>query len=239
MARRNKSDRAQRREEKRNPQNVEVSQDYIPKKESTPVKPRGKKQAALVLAMESSIITYAVGVAGTGKTYLTAAKAVEALIAGDVYRIIITRPMIGVEEDLGHLPGGLEEKFSPYAAAILDVLIQKLGRSQAQEMIKAGKVELIPLGMMRGRSFPNCWIFGDEMQNATKGQMKMFLTRIGENSKVTITGDPSQTDIGNKSGLMDSVNRMEKVGDVSVVTFEKADIVRSGIVQKVVEAYEE
>lgn len=191
-------------------------------------------------AMRSSDIIFGVGPAGTGKTWFAAKRAAEAFDAGEIERIIVTRPAVTAEEEMGFLPGELEEKYEPYFRPVRDALEEHFGSGALEYLIKAGKIEARPLAFLRGATLKDCWVIADEMQNATRGQFKMFLSRIGENAKFIINGDPRQTDLApGQSGLLDALDRLRHIPRVTGVVFSRSDIVRSGLCQAVVEAYEE
>lgn len=203
------------------------------------VKPLTPAQVIYDAAIRGSLITFGIGPAGTGKTWLAATRAAEALSAGEIKRIVITRPAIEAGESLGFLPGELEDKYDPYFRPVRDALVEHLGSGALEYHLKTGTIEARPLGLLRGATFKDCWVIFDEAQNATVTQMKLFLTRIGENAKMIINGDPDQVDLpaGTASGLMDAVSRLSAVKGVDVVTFAEADIVRSGICREIVAAY--
>jgi len=203
-------------------------------------KPRTEAQGRYVDAISSQLLVFGVGPAGTGKTHVAASVAAEALISGEVERIIVCRPIYEAGEKLGYLPGDLKEKTDPYMAPLMEVLNRRLGRSYAEILVKIGKIEVLPLAFMRGRSLANCFVILDEAQNTTPAQMKMFLSRIGEGTKTVVDGDLTQTDlpIGQTSGLADALNRVHGLPGVVIVRFTRADIVRSGLCQMIVERYE-
>lgn len=209
----------------------------VPKK-AEPLQAKTEKQKRYINAIKSSKVTFGIGPAGTGKTYIAGAIACDMLISGQVEKIIITRPAVEAGESLGFLPGELEEKYEPYIAAFRDVLNERLGKTYVEYLIKAGKIEGLPLAYMRGKTFKNCIVIFDESQNATPQQMKMFLTRIGENCKAVIDGDPAQTDIPN-SGLVGAIERVSHIPDVRVIEFSRDDVVRSGFVSEVIVAYDQ
>ena len=192
------------------------------------------------ISIQKNTITFGVGPAGTGKTYVMTNLAVDALLNKDIHKIIVTRPAQEADgEDFGFLPGELAEKYAPYLAPIQDVLNERLSPSYVNNLIKRGYIEAIPLAFMRGRSFENCWMLLDEAQNTTPAQMKMFLTRIGSGSKMIIDGDPNQKDIRGISGLDFAVQRLARHAEVGVVRFDRSDIVRHGIIQDIIEAFED
>ena len=211
----------------------------IPKRDTTPIHAKTETQGHYILAIKNKKLTFGVGPAGTGKTFLCSALAAEALELKQTDKIIITRPAVESGENLGFLPGELEDKFSPYLTPFLDVFYKRLGKSFTEYLIKVGRIEAAPLAYMRGRTFENCWVILDEAQNTTPEQMKMFLTRIGSNCRVIVNGDINQTDIkGGICGLQDAINKLSNFGQIQVIEFGKEDVVRSGLVQKIVEAYE-
>lgn len=212
-------------------------QDFQIRRNTSPIEPRTQSQQRYIQSIDSNQLTFATGPAGTGKTWVCAAKAAEALLAKEVKKIVITRPVVEAEENMGFLPGSIEEKFAPYFTPFREVLEERLGAGHVKALIKAGQIEMAPLAYMRGRSFKECFVVLDEAQNTSEGQMKLFLTRIGENTKVVINGDISQKDIKVKSGLSDAVNRFASLSNVGYIHFEQQDIVRSGLVQQIVEGY--
>lgn len=206
-------------------------------KKAPPLQAKNDTQQRYIRAIENYDVVFGLGPAGTGKTYIAGSVACDMLRKKLVETIIITRPAVDAGESLGFLPGELEEKYAPYIAAFRDVLDERLGKSFVDYLLKVGQIKAMPFAYMRGRTFKNAVVILDEAQNATPLQMKLFLTRIGENCKVIIDGDESQSDI-NDSGLSDAVSRIQHIPSVKVVRFSKSDVVRSGLVQEVVEAYE-
>ena len=209
----------------------------VVQKKAEPLQAKTEKQRKYINAIKSSKVTFGIGPAGTGKTYVAGAIACDMLLSGQVEKIIITRPAVEAGESLGFLPGELEEKYEPYIAAFRDVLNERLGKTHTEYLIKEGKIEGLPLAYMRGKTFKNCIVIFDESQNATQQQMKMFLTRIGENCKVIVDGDPAQTDISN-SGLIGAIKRVQHIPDIRVVEFTRDDVVRSGLVSEIIIAYD-
>jgi len=207
-------------------------------KPAEPLVAKNDRQKRYINAIDRSEVIFATGPAGTGKTYIAGAKAVEMLRSRKVEKIYITRPAVEAGESLGFLPGELEEKYEPYLAAFRDVLNERMGKGAVECQIKLGNIEGLPFAYMRGRTFKNCVVILDEAQNATKAQMKLFLTRIGENCKVIINGDESQADIRD-SGFMDAVSRVSHIPSVTVVRFDNRDVVRSSFVAEVVAAYQD
>lgn len=195
-------------------------------------------QAQLIKAIKHHTLVFATGSAGTGKTFICSAMACTALKEGSIDQLIITRPAVDAGETLGYLPGELKEKYAPYLEPFMGVFEEWLGKSYTEYLIKTHRIQPKPLAYMRGVTFKNTWVLLDEAQNVTPTQMKMFLTRLGENSKVLVNGDPSQIDIRGPSGLTDALWRLESLPDVALVTFGKSDVVRHSLVQQILEAYE-
>ena len=204
------------------------------------IEPRTANQRRYVEAIDENTLTFGVGVAGTGKTLLAVAAAVRRLRAGDCRRLIITRPVVEAGEHLGFLPGDLQAKLNPYMRPVYDALFDLIGFEEARELEEAGVIEVAPLAYMRGRTFADAFVILDEAQNTTLGQMKMFLTRLGEGSSMVVTGDPTQTDLGEgkRGGFMDAVRRLRGQVGIAVVDFDVRDIVRHPLVQRIVKAYE-
>jgi phosphate starvation-inducible PhoH-like protein len=195
------------------------------------IKPKSLGQARLMEAMESKSLVCAVGPAGTGKTYLAIAKAVEALEAGRTGRIVLSRPAVEAGESLGFLPGEMEDKLAPYLRPLYDALSDRLSMKRVRAMMSEGLIEIAPVGFMRGRTLNNAFVVIDEAQNCTYGQLKMLLTRLGWSSTMVITGDPNQSDLlPGVSGLADVVDRLEQVEGVAVVRLAEPDIVRHPLV---------
>lgn len=204
-----------------------------------PIVSRNYAQGAYLDSLRRNQITFAIGPAGTGKSYIATAYAAEQLYYKKIDKIIITRPAVEAEESLGFLPGLLEEKYAPYIAPIKDILDNLLGKSFTDYCLKSGSIEAIPLAYMRGRTFENSIVLADEMQNSTPGQMKLLLSRIGENCKYIVDGDVTQKDIGGESGLTDAIHKLGNLPGVETVTFLNQDIVRSGLCKKIIQAYSE
>lgn len=195
------------------------------------VKAKSANQAALIEALERDPVVLALGPAGTGKTYLAIAKAVEALEAGKVERIVLTRPAVEAGETLGFLPGDLAAKLAPYLKPFYDALGERLGGKRLKQLLADGMIEIAPVAYMRGRTLNNAFIIIDEAQNCTFGQLKMLLTRLGWQSTMVVAGDPDQTDLlPGMSGLADIGARLEAVGRISVVRLTDADVVRHPLV---------
>ena len=190
--------------------------------------------------IRKNTITIGVGPAGTGKTYLAVAMAVTAFRAQEVNRIILTRPAVEAGEKLGFLPGDLQQKVDPYLRPLYDALFDMLGAETYQKYVERGNIEVAPLAYMRGRTLDDSFIILDEAQNTSPEQMKMFLTRLGFNSKMVITGDITQIDLpdGRRSGLKDAVRILKNVQDIAQVRFNEKDVVRHRLVQEIIKAYE-
>lgn len=205
-----------------------------------PIRSKTLGQRAYVEAVRKHELTLAVGPAGTGKTYLAMAMAVVALKAKEVERIVLTRPAVEAGEKLGFLPGDMTQKVDPYLRPLYDALHELMGADSYQRLAERGTVEVAPLAFMRGRTLSDAFIILDEAQNATSEQMKMFLTRLGANSRCIVTGDVSQTDLpkDKKSGLVEAVNVLRNVEGVAIVELTARDVVRHELVQRIVQAYE-
>ncbi len=204
------------------------------------VKPRGSNQQAYVAAIRVNDINFGIGPAGTGKTYLAVACAVEALLKDEIERILLVRPAVEAGEKLGFLPGDLAQKVDPYLRPLYDALYEMLGFESVAKLIERNVIEVAPLAYMRGRTLNNSFVILDESQNTTREQMKMFLTRIGFGSTAVITGDPSQIDLprGQASGLKHAIAILNNVEGISFTHFSARDVVRHPIVQRIVEAYD-
>lgn len=202
-----------------------------------PLSAQTEAQGRYISAMNTSIIIFGIGPAGTGKTYCAGAWAAEKLQSKRASRIIITRPNIEAGTPMGFLPGELEEKYEPYLQPFRSVMIERMGVGAYECAIKNEKICPEPLGFMRGKTFDDAVVILDEAQNCTPAEMKMFLTRIGKNCTVIIDGDPDQKDIPGPSGLTDAVRRLSALENVMVVEFDEDDIVRSGIVRDILRAY--
>lgn len=204
------------------------------------ITPRSNSQAAYLKAVDEHDLVFAQGPAGTGKTYLAVAKAVELLVSGSVDRIILSRPAVEAGEQLGFLPGDMREKVDPYLRPLYDALYDMLPAQQVTKRLESGEIEVAPLAFMRGRTLSNAFVILDEAQNTTAVQMKMFLTRLGENARMVITGDLSQVDLprGIRSGLRDAMETLRGVKGVAFVEFTAADVVRHPLVSRIVKAYD-
>jgi len=205
-----------------------------------PVKPKTLGQKKYCSAIEDNTITFGIGPAGTGKTYLAVAKAVTAFRAKEVNKIILTRPAVEAGESLGFLPGDLQSKVDPYLRPLYDALFEMLGAENFQKCQERGSIEVAPLAYMRGRTLDDSFIILDEAQNTTPEQMKMFLTRLGFNSKMVVTGDITQIDLpsGKKSGLKKVMRILKNVDDIAMCRFTQKDVVRHKLVQDIIKAYE-
>ena len=214
------------------------SRSYSPEK-LKPIKPRNKAQDLFLSAIKTHTLIFGLGPAGTGKSYCSAAMAAQALVSGDVDRIIFTRPAVEAGNSMGFLPGKLDEKFDPYFNAFKSCLISNAGRGVIECAIKNGNIVVEPLAYMRGKTFNRSFVVLDEAQNCTPDEIKMFMTRIGANSTVVISGDLSQSDIRCYSGLHDAICRTHAVKGVYVHEFEYDDIVRSDIVKDILMCYDD
>jgi phosphate starvation-inducible PhoH-like protein len=204
------------------------------------IAPRSAAQAHYVKAMREHELVFGLGPAGTGKTYLAVAAAIDLLMAGKVERIILSRPAVEAGERLGFLPGDLREKVDPYLRPIFDALGDMMPADQLQKRLASGEIEVAPIAFMRGRTLAHAFVILDEAQNTTPVQMKMFLTRLGEGSRMVVTGDPTQVDLppGTRSGLADALEALRGVDDIGVVRFTEKDVVRHRLVARIVGAYE-
>ncbi len=202
--------------------------------------PKTFTQKKYVDAIEQTDLVFGVGPAGTGKTYLAVAQAVSDLKNGKVKKLILTRPVVEAGENLGFLPGDLKEKVDPYLVPLYDALYEMLGTQNTLSLLEKGVIEIAPLAYMRGRTLENAFVILDEAQNTTRVQMKMFLTRLGFASKMVITGDPSQSDLpkGIPSGLNQAISILTDIDSIEVITFDKVDVVRHPLVQRILERYE-
>ncbi len=204
------------------------------------VRPRTPGQAKYVEAMRKNELVFAIGPAGCGKTYLAVAMAVQALKNHQVRKIVLVRPAVEAGESLGFLPGDMQAKINPYLRPLLDAIHEMVGYDQVQQLIQRDVIEVCPLAYMRGRTLNEAFIILDEAQNTTPGQMKMFLTRMGEASKIVVSGDPTQIDLPpkTKSGLIDALQRLDKIDGVAVAELNSSDIVRHRLVIEIVKAYD-
>ena len=220
--------------------NSEKNIEYIIKTPKKSVIPRSEKQKKYVRALKQNEIIISAGPAGTGKTFLAVAVALTMLLEKKIERIILSRPAVEAGERLGFLPGDMKEKIDPYLRPLYDSLHDLLDYEKIQRKIETGEIEIAPLAFMRGRTLKNSFAILDEAQNATETQIKMFLTRIGENSKLVVNGDPSQVDLPNKnqSGLIKTKVILKGIKEISVINFDHQDVMRHPLVTKIVEAYQ-
>ncbi len=201
---------------------------------------RSEKQSDYIKALKENDIVMSLGPAGTGKSFLAVSVAVTLLMEKKIERVILSRPAVEAGEKLGFLPGDMKEKVDPYLRPLYDALYELFGADKIDKRIESGEIEIAPLAFMRGRTLKNCFAILDEAQNATETQIKMFLTRIGENSKLVVNGDPSQIDLINKSqsGLVKSKNILRGLKEIKIVEFDHNDVVRHPLVSKIIRAYQ-
>jgi len=201
---------------------------------------RSRKQSDYIKALRDNEIIMSLGPAGTGKSFLAVSVAITLLMEKKIERVILSRPAVEAGEKLGFLPGDMKEKVDPYLRPLYDALYELFGADKIDKKIETGEIEIAPLAFMRGRTLKNCFAILDEAQNATETQIKMFLTRIGENSKLVVNGDPSQVDLINKSdsGLIKSKNILEEIDEIKVIEFDHTDVVRHPLVSKIIKAYQ-
>lgn len=212
-----------------------------PRKAAAPLVPQTEAQRFFLSSLRNNTLTLVRGSAGAGKTYVALAYAAELLHSRDIERIILTRPLVGVDGEegkIGALPGTLQDKLQFWAMPMVDVLIERMGKGAFDYYLQHDKIRIVPLAYLRGSSFDNCFIHCTEAQNTTPAQIKMLLTRVGENTQIVLDGDPQQSDLKKTSGLDDAVERLIDLHGVGHVTFTKNDVVRSGFCQKVLERYE-
>ena len=201
---------------------------------------RSEKQSDYIKALKENDIVLSLGPAGTGKSFLAVSVAVTLLMEKKIDRVILSRPAVEAGEKLGFLPGDMKEKVDPYLRPLYDALYELFGADKIDKKIETGEIEIAPLAFMRGRTLKNCFAILDEAQNATETQIKMFLTRIGENSKLVVNGDPSQVDLINKthSGLVKSKNILKNIEEIKLIEFDHNDVVRHPLVSKIIRAYQ-
>ncbi len=216
------------------------SLDHLIKTPRKSVIAKSKKQSEYIKALKENSIVMALGPAGTGKSYLAVSVAITMLFEKKVERVILSRPAVEAGEKLGFLPGDMKEKVDPYLRPLYDALYDLFGFEKIQRKIETGEIEIAPLAFMRGRTLKNSFAILDEAQNATMTQIKMFLTRIGENSKLVVNGDPSQIDLidKSKSGLIKSKNLLKKIDEIKTIEFDHQDAVRHHLVSKIIQAYQ-
>tara|TARA_B100000767_G_scaffold259471_1_gene269244 strand:+ start:4404 stop:5408 length:1005 start_codon:yes stop_codon:yes gene_type:complete len=201
---------------------------------------RSEKQSDYIKALKENDIVLSLGPAGTGKSFLAVSVAVTLLMEKKIERVILSRPAVEAGEKLGFLPGDMKEKVDPYLRPLYDALYELFGAEKIDKKIETGEIEIAPLAFMRGRTLKNCFAILDEAQNATETQIKMFLTRIGENSKLVVNGDPSQIDLINKShsGLSKSKNILKNLEEIKIIEFDHTDVVRHPLISKIIKAYQ-
>ena len=201
---------------------------------------RSEKQSAYIKALKENDIIMSLGPAGTGKSFLAVSVGVTMLMEKKIDRVILSRPAVEAGEKLGFLPGDMKEKVDPYLRPLYDALYELFGADKIDKKIETGEIEIAPLAFMRGRTLKNCFAILDEAQNATDTQIKMFLTRIGENSKIVVNGDPTQIDLINKtqSGLIKSKNLLKNIDEIKILEFDHNDVVRHPLVSKIIRAYQ-
>ena len=201
---------------------------------------RSAKQSEYIKALKENDIVMSLGPAGTGKSFLAVSVAITLLMEKKIDRVILSRPAVEAGEKLGFLPGDMKEKVDPYLRPLYDALYELFGADKIEKKIESGEIEIAPLAFMRGRTLKNCFAILDEAQNATETQIKMFLTRIGENSKLVVNGDPSQVDLINKthSGLIKSKNILKNLEEIKIIEFDHNDVVRHPLVSKIIRAYQ-
>ncbi len=201
---------------------------------------RSEKQSDYIKALKENDIIFSLGPAGTGKSFLAVSVAITLLMEKKIDRVILSRPAVEAGEKLGFLPGDMKEKVDPYLRPLYDALYELFGADKIDKKIETGEIEIAPLAFMRGRTLKNCFAILDEAQNATETQIKMFLTRIGENSKLVVNGDPSQVDLINKShsGLIKSKNILKEIKEIKIIEFDHNDVVRHPLVSKIIRAYQ-
>ncbi|MCS7250626.1 MAG: PhoH family protein [candidate division WOR-3 bacterium] len=229
------------KEEKNEKLKEKIKSDYTIATPKKIITPQTKHQEEYLKAIDEADIVICIGPAGTGKTYLAVAKAVSYLLNGKVARIILTRPAVEAGEQLGYLPGDFKEKVAPYLRPLYDALYDMMPIEKVKRMIEEEIIEIAPLAYMRGRTLSDAFIILDEGQNTTKTQMKMFLTRLGWNSKAVVTGDVTQIDLSSKytSGLIDCEKRLKDIKGIKIIYFDKGDVTRPAIVSEIIKAYEE
>ncbi len=201
---------------------------------------RSEKQSEYIKALKENDIVMSLGPAGTGKSFLAVSVAITLLMEKKIERVILSRPAVEAGEKLGFLPGDMKEKVDPYLRPLYDALYELFGADKIDKKIETGEIEIAPLAFMRGRTLKNCFAILDEAQNATETQIKMFLTRIGENSKLVVNGDPSQVDLINKkdSGLIKSKKILKDIAEIKIIEFDHRDVVRHPLVSKIIKAYQ-
>lgn len=223
----------------RNKNNFEVPEDMNKHKKEIEIKPKNEAQAHYLMNLESKDITISTGPAGTGKSYVVLAYAAKLLEHKKIEKIVVTRPIIEAGGGIGYLPGDLSEKIDPYFQAPKDILVEILGESYVQYLMKVGKIEFRPLEFLRGSTFKKSFMILDEAQNTTTSQMLLFLSRIGGDSKIVLNGDTAQSDLNEQilDGLTDARQKLQNLPEVGIVDFEEDDIVRSKLAKKIIQSY--
>lgn len=222
-----------------NSRSQQIETAYSPPRSAQPLRAKNQAQQDYINAIRHHALTFGIGPAGTGKSYCAGALAAEALESGRIERIILTRPAVETGESLGFLPGDLDQKFSVYIDAFRDILNERLGAGTVDYCLRHGRIVAAPLAFMRGKTFNSkTFVILDEAQNTSVAQMKMFLTRIGEDCKVVINGDIEQSDIRGPNGLADAIHRLDRLASVHIHEFVREDIVRSGLVRDIIDCYE-
>jgi phosphate starvation-inducible PhoH-like protein len=216
----------------------DLSERVKPERRLTELTAKNPRQKQYLNSMSANTVTFGLGPAGTGKTFLSAWTAADAFDKGDYERLIITRPAVEAGENLGFLPGELEDKIDPYFVPVREAIQKRLGKGSTEYHMKKGTILFVPLAYMRGRTFDDAFVIADEMQNATPAQMKMFLTRIGDRCKYVVNGDLNQSDIPGPNGLKDAVGRFAGARGCGTTVFTRDDVVRSGQAQVFVDGYE-
>ena len=235
--------RASRKRQNNNYSNVvQLNTSYTKQKQkNVTIIPRNRNQETYVLKLldDTKDIVFGIGPAGTGKTLLAVQVAVKLFLQGSIDKIIVTRPAVSVDEDLGFLPGTLEQKMAPWTRPIFDVLREYFQAKEIEGMIEEGIIEIAPLAFMRGRTLDNAFVILDEGQNTTHAQMKMFLTRMGRNAKFMVTGDPGQIDLPRRviSGLKEALLILKETEGIAIITLDEKDVIRHSMVKKVIDAY--
>jgi len=244
MAKKQRRKERRQGQERRVQQGAQVTEDVAyflsqarQKAAQKPIEALSEAQGHYMLSIDSNPVTFGLGPAGTGKTYCATSRAVEALLAQEIKKIYVVRPMVETE-DIGYLPGEVEDKFRPYFRPVYDVLEERLGKGFCDYLIRTGKIEVAPLAFLRGRTLKDAFVILDEAQNTTQEQMHMFLTRLGENVTAVINGDERQVDIKQPSGLVHARRLFEGVPGFGVIQFEPEDVRRSALAHKIVEVYE-
>lgn len=204
---------------------------------TTAIKPRTSTQGALLKNLNELPLTFAIGPAGTGKSYISTRVGCSLLQDGIVSKFIVTRPIIEAEEKLGFLPGTFRDKVAPYFLPIREIMIEHFGPVEFNRREQAGEIEFAPLAYMRGRTFKHCFVLLDEAQNTTRGQMKLFLTRLGEGARACVDGDTDQSDLPGPNGLDDALKKLKDIEGINCFQFSVAEVVRSDLVKKIIEAY--